>query len=294
MPAGKRREIDNVMKKARANTNDYWDKKLLEMEEKDPNRWRHTGYKKMYIEGELSSGESERDCYRGYNMNDIAAVRSGGRDGLSHNLPPSIGSSVRYGRSRSPRSRSRSRLRKSPPLSPLPGRRRSPIGGMMSSRDMHIDHHMSGRGAGGGRMSPPLHHHSAYDGGPQGRSGGVGRAPRSPPERGGPRSPSEILGSRRPTLNSTGRPRSPPEPPIRRRSRSPVSRRRISPTNMNMPSSRDVSRRRSPPPLSSMDQLNSKPRNPQILPRSKRPPSPPPPRVQILYIYIYLNYYQQF
>lgn len=35
------------MKKARANTtNDYWDKKLIEAEEKDPNRWRHTGYKK--------------------------------------------------------------------------------------------------------------------------------------------------------------------------------------------------------------------------------------------------------
>jgi len=41
LPAGKRREIDNVMKKARANTtNDYWDKKLIEAEEKDPNRWR--------------------------------------------------------------------------------------------------------------------------------------------------------------------------------------------------------------------------------------------------------------
>lgn len=57
---GRRKEIDNVMKKARANTNDYWDKKLLEVEEKDPNRWRHTGYKKMYIEGE-SSSESDRE-----------------------------------------------------------------------------------------------------------------------------------------------------------------------------------------------------------------------------------------
>lgn len=51
------------MKKARANTNDYWDKKLLEVEEKDPNRWRHTGYKKMYIEGE-SSSESDRETFR--------------------------------------------------------------------------------------------------------------------------------------------------------------------------------------------------------------------------------------
>lgn len=51
------------MKKARANTNDYWDKKLLEVEEKDPNRWRHSGYKKMYIEGE-SSSESDRESFR--------------------------------------------------------------------------------------------------------------------------------------------------------------------------------------------------------------------------------------
>lgn len=40
------------MKKARQQpTNDYWDKKLLEAEDKDPNRWKHTGYKKMYVNG---------------------------------------------------------------------------------------------------------------------------------------------------------------------------------------------------------------------------------------------------
>lgn len=41
LPAGRRREIDNVMKKARAspNSNAYWDKKLLEVEAKDPNRY---------------------------------------------------------------------------------------------------------------------------------------------------------------------------------------------------------------------------------------------------------------
>lgn len=56
-PAGKRKEIDNVMKKARQQpTNEYWDKKLLEAEEKDPNRWKHTGYRKMYI----PHGNSER------------------------------------------------------------------------------------------------------------------------------------------------------------------------------------------------------------------------------------------
>lgn len=51
-PAGKRKEIDNVMKKARQQpANEYWDKKLLEAEEKDPGRWKHTGYKKMYVNG---------------------------------------------------------------------------------------------------------------------------------------------------------------------------------------------------------------------------------------------------
>lgn len=41
LPAGRRREIDNVMKKARAASqgNGYWDKKLLEVEAKDPNRY---------------------------------------------------------------------------------------------------------------------------------------------------------------------------------------------------------------------------------------------------------------
>jgi hypothetical protein len=50
---GKRKEIDNVMKKARQQpANDpYWDKKLLEAEEKDPGRWKHSGYKKMYVNG---------------------------------------------------------------------------------------------------------------------------------------------------------------------------------------------------------------------------------------------------
>lgn len=56
------------MKKARAGGNNFWDKKLLEVEEKDPNRWRHTGFKKMYIERE-SSSESEdfRSCNRARN-----------------------------------------------------------------------------------------------------------------------------------------------------------------------------------------------------------------------------------
>lgn len=55
LAAGRRKEIDNLMKKARKDPNDYWDKKILEVEERDPNRWRHTGYKKMYVDEEKSS-----------------------------------------------------------------------------------------------------------------------------------------------------------------------------------------------------------------------------------------------
>lgn len=102
---GKRKEIDNVMRKARASSNDYWDKKLLDIEEKDPNRWRHSGYKKMYIEGD-SSSESEREGNFRYNN--------------------------RF------RSRSRSRNRKTPPMSPIQ-RKRSPPDMLESRRPRSPD-----------------------------------------------------------------------------------------------------------------------------------------------------------
>lgn len=49
--SGKRKEIDSVMLKARVSQSSYWNKKLLEVEERDPNRWRHSGYKELYITG---------------------------------------------------------------------------------------------------------------------------------------------------------------------------------------------------------------------------------------------------
>lgn len=52
--SSKRKEIDNVMRKARESQSTYWNKKLLEAEERDPNRWRHSGYKELYVGG---SGE---------------------------------------------------------------------------------------------------------------------------------------------------------------------------------------------------------------------------------------------
>ncbi|XP_020806689.1 serine/arginine repetitive matrix protein 1 isoform X1 [Drosophila serrata] len=241
LPAGKRREIDNVMKKARANTtNDYWDKKLIEAEEKDPNRWRHTGYKKMYIQGESSSGESDRDRDRdrdrereGRDLREGRDAREGGAPSYGRYPPTGAGGPPpgppppRYGRSRSPHSRSRSRLRKSPPLSPPPRRR-----------------------------SPPMPMHGLE------RRGG----PRSPPM---PRSPNSHDAMMRRPGNGHGRPRSPPEPSsgssssLRRKpnaSRSPLGRRRSPPL----------------PPPSSSSGMEKRGGVTHILPRSKRPPSPPP------------------
>lgn len=54
----KRKELDNVMRKARESQSNYWNKKLLEVEEKDPNRWRHSGFKEMYVSSH-SSGDAK-------------------------------------------------------------------------------------------------------------------------------------------------------------------------------------------------------------------------------------------
>lgn len=239
LPAGKRREIDNVMKKARANTNDYWDKKLLEVEEKDPNRWRHTGYKKMYIQGESSSGESDREAEVGGGSNTVCTNGSSGYRYSS--TGGQVISGCRYGRSRSPLLKSNSRLRKTPPLSP-PARRRSPP----SSRDVINRISRS-------RISPP----SSLDGPVR------GARLRSPAQRGRTsRSPSELSNRRQISGGGGGRPRSPLEP-----SRSPADRRRGSPTGAS------GTRRRNSP--ANTGPVPSKQRG-IILPRSKRPPSPPP------------------
>lgn len=194
-PAGKRREIDNVMKKARAGTNDYWDKKLLEVEEKDPNRWRHTGFKKMYIEGDENSssgGESDRDSNYRYKRNNGREREEVYR--------------------RQSRSRSRSGMRKSPPPA-----RREPV----------VDHRRS-------------------------------------PRRIQPRSPGRV-GHRSPdTSRKMYRVQHSP-PRASRTSRSPVPRGRRSPPSPPM-------RRRSPEPPTAPP---SRKHGGQILPRSKRPPSPP-------------------
>lgn len=49
-----------MMRKAREShsSTSYWNKKLLEAEERDPNRWRHSGYKELYVGG--TAGEAGR------------------------------------------------------------------------------------------------------------------------------------------------------------------------------------------------------------------------------------------
>lgn len=199
------------MKKARAGTNDYWDKKLLEVEEKDPNRWRHTGFKKMYIEGDesgSSGGESDRESRykRSNNGREREEVYR-----------------------RQSRSRSRSGMRKSPPTPPPQVRRREP----------QPDHRRSPR-----RIQP--------------RS----------PGRAGHRSP-EVSRKMMYRVHS----------PQRRSSRSPIPRGRRSPPSPPM-------RRRSPEPPSVPPP--SRKHGGQILPRSKRPPSPP--RVSFHINFLNLNY----
>ncbi|CAG7786139.1 unnamed protein product [Allacma fusca] len=41
-------ELDRVVKRAREERSSYWNKRVLEAEEKDPNRWGHSGFKELY------------------------------------------------------------------------------------------------------------------------------------------------------------------------------------------------------------------------------------------------------
>lgn len=101
-PAGKRKEIDNVMKKARQQPpNEYWDKKLLEAEDKDPGRWKHSAYAKIYVNGTRRSRSRSPIARR----TPLSPQRS------RHHLPPARTSRTpeRYHRPRSPPPRYNSR-----------------------------------------------------------------------------------------------------------------------------------------------------------------------------------------
>ncbi|KAJ8984690.1 hypothetical protein NQ317_004949 [Molorchus minor] len=135
LPAGRKREIDNVMKKARAQSSPtsgaFWDKKLLEVEAKDPNRWRHSGYKSLYIDKSSSpSSTGRRSRSRspvGRHASRSPARRSppfGRRSPVSRRSPRSPISR------RSPRSPVGRRSPRSPPprRSSPSSRHRSPVG----------------------------------------------------------------------------------------------------------------------------------------------------------------------
>ncbi|GJQ74700.1 hypothetical protein Trydic_g21551 [Trypoxylus dichotomus] len=135
LPAGRRREIDNVMKKARAspNSSTFWDKKLLEVEAKDPNRWRHSGYKSMYMDCSSSPSPNRRSRSRS------PQTGGGGRRSprSPRSPPPTTRRSPVGGRNRSPRSPPPRRStpsvnsRRSPLSSTA---RRSPVGRSPASR----------------------------------------------------------------------------------------------------------------------------------------------------------------
>ncbi|XP_045460058.1 serine/arginine repetitive matrix protein 2-like isoform X2 [Harmonia axyridis] len=130
------------MKKARARaasptSNAYWDKKLLEVEAKDPNRWRHSGYKSLYIDGSPSS-QGRRSQSRSPSPAAAGARRSsrspivrstmGRRSPASRRSPRSPVARGRSPRSPAPRRRSPA----SPPSRRSPVSRRSPPGGYRS------------------------------------------------------------------------------------------------------------------------------------------------------------------
>lgn len=102
-PAGKRKEIDNVMKKARQQPpNEYWDKKLLEAEDKDPGRWKHSAYAKIYVNGARRSRSRSPVARR--------TPLSPQRSSRHHHLAPAR-TPERYHRPRSPPPRYNSRER---------------------------------------------------------------------------------------------------------------------------------------------------------------------------------------
>ncbi|CAH1985577.1 unnamed protein product [Acanthoscelides obtectus] len=129
LPAGRRREIDNVMKKARAQKSPtsgaFWDKKLLEVEAKDPNRWRHSGYKSLYMDGSRSPSPGSRSRSRSRTRSPLPPRRSPPLVRRSPRSPPYRARSPRSPPpSRSSRGRRSSSARRPP--SPLPPHHRPP------------------------------------------------------------------------------------------------------------------------------------------------------------------------
>ncbi|KAK9884834.1 hypothetical protein WA026_009058 [Henosepilachna vigintioctopunctata] len=147
------------MKKARARaasptSNAYWDKKLLEVEAKDPNRWRHSGYKSLYIDGSSSPSPGRR---RTHSRSPIAGAN---RRSPVRRSP--MGRRSPAGGRRSPRSpamRGRTPRRRSPVSPPSnrrsPVSRRSPPGGYRSPIGRRSPVSAPRRNGAGRSVSPP-------------------------------------------------------------------------------------------------------------------------------------------
>ncbi|XP_026314933.1 serine/arginine repetitive matrix protein 1 isoform X2 [Hyposmocoma kahamanoa] len=129
-PAGRRKELDNVMKRARQASPGSWDRKLLEVEEKDPNRWRHTGYKQLYVDGAGSASPRRSRSPPQRRSRSPIARRSRSPVGRRSRSP--IGRRSRSPVLRRSRSRSLRRVDKGGPRRSPP--RRSPVGRSVQRR----------------------------------------------------------------------------------------------------------------------------------------------------------------
>ncbi|KAL3279928.1 hypothetical protein HHI36_017434 [Cryptolaemus montrouzieri] len=237
------------MKKARARaasptSNAYWDKKLLEVEAKDPNRWRHSGYKSLYIDGSPSPSSGRRSRSKSPT---VTSRRSPNRRSPMGRRSPigrrSPRSPVARGRSpRSPISRRRSPV--SPPSRRSPVSRRSPPGGYRSPI---------------GRRSPS----------------GAGRRPgrpRSPP----PKSSSSVRRSASASSISSCSDDSCSVCSPKNHRRSARSRSR----SFSVPRSRNKEHAVRQPPVPKPKARPVRPPSPTPMPqrRAPRPTTPPPPR----------------
>ncbi|GBP65643.1 hypothetical protein EVAR_53452_1 [Eumeta japonica] len=294
-PAGRRKEIDNVMKRARQASPGSWDRKLLEVEEKDPNRWRHTGYKQLYLDGSPSS--SPRRSRTPLPRRSRSPIAMGRRSrtpiGRRSRSPIGLGR-----RSRSPvglgrRSRSPIGLRRSRSPIGLGRRTRSPMGLGRRSRSPVGLGRRTRSPVVLGRRSPVRKSRSR---GHRSRSRSL-RSPRRSPRRGGSpvrkSSPRRSPRGRRSPPPSTARPRSPPAKPAARREtpsrvRStagvPASRQRAgAPRGARPPSPPDPPAAKSSPSGSSMSSCSDEScsvcsaKNKRLKPKPSRP-SPPPKR----------------
>nr|CAI5844300.1 unnamed protein product [Callosobruchus analis] len=114
------------MKKARAQKSPtsgaFWDKKLLEVEAKDPNRWRHSGYKSLYMDGSRSPSPRSRSRSRSRTRSPLPPRRSPRSPPPMRRSPRSPPYRARSPRSPPPRRTSRGRRSSSArrPPSPAP------------------------------------------------------------------------------------------------------------------------------------------------------------------------------